>query len=119
MDPAYDVEKNLQGTWVVVAGRWNCQLFFAGHHFAMRFRNGEVYLGVYTVDPTAKPPTMEMTVEDGPDHYRGQTAICIYELLGDSLRWCGNEPGAAEQPRDFPTEQGAKYPTLTFRRDGL
>src|SRR5260370_40561782 len=52
MDPAYEVEQQLQGTWVQVSGRWNCQMFFAGHHFAIRFQNGEVYMGVYTIDPS-------------------------------------------------------------------
>jgi len=119
MDPAYEVEKKLQGTWVLVAGRWNCQLFFAGHHFAMRFQNGEVYLGVYTVDPTTRPATMEMTIEDGPEQYRGLTAVCLYELNGDTLRWCGNEPGGSELHYEFPADTRAKFPTLVFRRDGI
>jgi uncharacterized protein (TIGR03067 family) len=119
MDPAYEVEKKLQGTWIVESGRWNCQLLFAGHNFALRFASGDVYMGVYAVDPTQSPAVMEMTIDDGPDHFRGLTALCLYELLGDVLRWCGNEPGATERRRQFPVEPESKYPTLVFRRDGI
>jgi uncharacterized protein (TIGR03067 family) len=119
LDPAYEVERKLQGTWVVASGRWNCQLHFAGHHFAMRFRNGEVYLGVYTVDPTMTPGAMDMTVEDGPDEYRGLTAFCLYDLQGSTLRWCANEPGLPHRHQAFPTEREGKFPTLLFRREGL
>jgi uncharacterized protein (TIGR03067 family) len=118
-DAAYEVEKNLQGTWVVASGRWKCQLHFAGHHFAMRFRNGEVYLGVYTVDPATTPGGMDMTVEDGPDEYRGLTSFCLYELNGSILRWCGNEPGLERRHSAFPADDQGKFPTLVFRREGL
>ena len=119
LDPAYEVERELQGTWVVVSGRWKCQLAFAGHHFAVRFQNGEVYLGLYTVDPTSRPGAMDMTIEEGPEHYRGLTSLCLYELEGDTLRWCGNEPGHGERHPHFPADAQNKFPTLIFRRDGL
>src|SRR5262249_15977772 len=90
LDPAYEVENKLQGTWVVMSGRWKCQLSFAAHHFALHFQSGEVYLGVYIVDPTRRPGGMDMTIEEGPEHYRGLTSLCLYELEGDTLRWCGN-----------------------------
>jgi uncharacterized protein (TIGR03067 family) len=119
MDPAFEVEQELQGTWIQVSGRWSCQLFFAAHHFAVRFQNGEVYLGVYTVDPTTTPPAMDMHIEQGPEQYRGQTARCVYELVGNTLRWCANEPGAEERHQGFPADGASKFPTLVFRRDGL
>jgi uncharacterized protein (TIGR03067 family) len=119
MDPAYEVEKKLQGTWIVVSGRWTCQMHFAAHHFALRFPNGDVYLGVYTVDPTVTPAAMDMTIEDGPDKYRGLTALCLYDLNGDTLRWCPTEPGKTQRRTAFPPEGEAKWPMLVLRRDGL
>jgi uncharacterized protein (TIGR03067 family) len=119
LDPAYEVENKLQGTWIVASGRWKCQLSFAAHHFAIRFQSGDVYLGVYTVDPTRHPGGMDMTIEEGPEHYRGLTALCLFELEGDTLRWCGNEPGHTERHPHFPTDGEGKFPTLVFRRDGL
>jgi uncharacterized protein (TIGR03067 family) len=119
IDPAYEVENRLQGTWIQVSGRWNCRISFAGHHFAIRFQNGEVYLGVYTVDPMCKPAAMDMTVEEGPEQYLGLTALCAYELDGDILRWCANEPGCEQRHPRFPADGESKFPTLVFRRDGL
>ena len=119
LDPAYEVEKKLQGTWIVASGRWKCQLHFAAHHFALRFANGGIYLGVYTVDPTASPGAMDMTVEDGPEPYHGLTALCLFELDGNTLRWRPNEPGNAERHAAFSPEGEGKWPTLVLRRDGL
>lgn len=119
LDPAYEVEKKLQGTWIVASGRWKCQLLFAAHHFALRFQNGDVYLGVYTVEPTASPGAMDMTLEDGPEEYRGLTALCLYELEGDTLRWRPNEPGNPRRHPEFSPEGEGKWPTLVLRRDGL
>ncbi len=119
LDPAYEVEKKLQGTWVVAAGRWKCQLLFAAHNFALRFPNGDIYLGIYTVDPTATPAAMDMSVEDGPEQYRGQTALCLFELEGNTLRWRPNEPGNPERHAAFNAEGEGKWPTLVLRRDGL
>jgi uncharacterized protein (TIGR03067 family) len=119
MDPAYEVEQQLQGTWVQVSGRWNCRVFFAGHHFAIRFQNGEVYMGVYNIDLSQSPPAMDMTLEQGPDHYCGLTALCIYELDGHTLRWCANEPGVEQRHTRFPADGESKFPTLVFRRDGM
>jgi uncharacterized protein (TIGR03067 family) len=119
LDPAYEVEKKLQGTWIVRVGRWNCQLHFAAHNFVLRFANGDIYLGIYTVDPTATPGAMEMTVEDGPDHYRGLTALCLYELDGETLRWRPNEPGHPDRHAEFTSAGDQRWPTLVLRRDGL
>ncbi len=119
MDPAYAVEKRLQGSWIVSSGRWKCRMHFAAHHFAVHFQSGDVYLGVYTVDPTRTPGAMDMTIEEGPEEFRGLTACCLYELNGDTLRWCANEPGGEERHKAFPAEGQGKYPTLLLRRDGL
>jgi uncharacterized protein (TIGR03067 family) len=119
MDPAYAVEKQLQGTWLVTSGRWKCRLHFAAHHFALHFERGDIYLGVYTVDPTRNPGAMDMTIEEGPEEYRGLTALCLYHLDGDTLRWCGNEPGHDVRHAAFPPEGHGKFPTIVFRRDGI
>jgi uncharacterized protein (TIGR03067 family) len=119
LDPAYEVEKKLQGTWIVSSGRWKCQLHFAGHHFALHFPSGDVYLGVYTVDPTATPGAMDMAIEDGPDEYKGLIALCLCDFDGDTLRWRPNEPGHPQRPAAFGPEGEGKWPTLVLRRDGL
>src|SRR5205823_2890957 len=101
------------------SGRWPCQLTFADHNFVVRFQNGDLFMGTYTVDPTHKPGLMEMTIEEGPEHFKGLTALCLYDLDGEQLHWCPNEPGSSNRYDAFPKESEGKHPTLHFRRDGL
>ncbi len=117
-DKLMQEEKNrLHGTWVYVSGRWPAHLFFAGDHFTVHFENRATYMGTFTVDPTRSPAAMDMTVEEGPEQYKGRTALCIYNLDGDWLWWCPNEPGSNERLPTFPLHGEGKYPTLVFRRE--
>ena len=86
-------KERLQGTWNYVSGIREAQMLIAGDHFTVKFTNGDIYLGVYTLDPTAKPKMMDMTIHEGPDKHRGKTSLCIYELDGELLTWCPAEPG--------------------------
>ena len=52
----------------------------------------------YTVDPTKKPKTIDYTLTDGAN--KGKTQLGIYEIDGDSLKFCFAGPGA-ERPTDF------------------
>lgn len=114
---AQEAKERLQGTWVYVSGRWPAQLYFAGDHFTVHFDNRGTYMGTFRVDPTQDPAALDMTVEEGPEPYRGQTARCIIALDEDWLWWCPNEPGRAERPTTFPLHGEGKYPTLVFRRE--
>jgi uncharacterized protein (TIGR03067 family) len=112
-----EAKHRLQGTWVYVSGRWPAQLFFAGDHFTVHFENRETYMGKFRVDPTQSPAAMDMTIEEGPEHHKGQTALCIYSLDGDWLWWCPAEPGGKDRRLTFPLHGEGKYPTLVFRRE--
>ena len=56
-----------------------------------------------------------MTVTKGSDEetkkYEGKTSKGIYELDGNKLKWCANEPGLDERPDAFP-EKDAKTKSL-------
>ena len=47
----------------------------------------------------------------------GKTALGIYELDGDTLKWCANEPGGNERPKKFSSEAGTKYLLVTLKRE--
>ena len=104
--------------WIYLLAAAPVGITFLHYLIALRFPNGDIYLGVYEVDPAATPPAMDMTIDDGPDQYRGMTALCLYELDGDTLRWSPNEPGNPRRHAAFPPEDQGKWPTLRFRRDG-
>jgi uncharacterized protein (TIGR03067 family) len=112
-----DVER-LQGAWAS-AGRRRAVFLVSGMHFAIHFSNGDIYMGQFEVDPTMRPRVMLVRVEEGPPHHKGQTALCIYEFEGDTLRWCTSGPGRTDQPTGFPSEDDPNHLFLVFRREQL
>ena len=92
-------------------------MLIAGHQFAVKFKNGPIYMGTVRVDPEQDPKTMDMLVQEGPDRHRWKTALCIYELEGDRLRWCAGEPGRKDRLMAFPPEDHLAYYCTLFRRE--
>src|SRR5688500_13512690 len=93
-DAARRDRERLQGTWGFVSGRREAELIVCGDHYTMRFRNGDVYVGTFQLDPTSRPRAMDLVIREGPDAFRGKTALAIYEFDGDHLIWCPAEPGS-------------------------
>jgi uncharacterized protein (TIGR03067 family) len=125
-DPDFEVETvvlspsdliRLQGRWVSIAGRRPAEFHVEGQHFTFRFLDGDVYVGGFDVVTDAWPRTMVMWIVDGPDKHKGKTAVCIYELSGDQLRWCPAEPGDDDPPPDFPTIDDTRFLSTIFRRE--
>ncbi len=110
-------KERLQGMWKFVSGIREAHMLIAGEHFTVTFKNGDVYLGTYTLDPTAKPKMMDMTIREGPEKHRGKTSLIIYELDGDHLIWCPAEPGTGNRMRAFPPEGDTQHLCIIFRRD--
>src|SRR5712692_5405849 len=78
----------LQGPWKVVsaeiggkpdASRKDAQVVCKGDTFT-RKTSSQVLRGTYKLDPTAKPPTIDVTYTEGPD--KGKTLYGIYALEG-------------------------------------
>jgi uncharacterized protein (TIGR03067 family) len=110
-----DLER-LQGTWMAVSGRQHVEFVVSDYLFAMRFRDGETCLGTFRLGPQCRPKTMDMRIDEGPARYRGKIARCIYELDGDTLRWCPAEPGNEQRPSTFPSATDMRFLCLEFRR---
>jgi uncharacterized protein (TIGR03067 family) len=111
-----DLER-LQGAWVSVSGRREAEFIISGYLFAVRFKDGDTYLGMFRLGLEDRPRTMDMRIDEGPAHHRGKIARCIYELDGDGFRWCTGEPGQEKRLEDFPPEDSPKYLCLHFRRE--
>ncbi len=109
--------ERLQGTWNFLSGIREAQMLIAGDHFTVKFKNGDIYVGTYTLDPTTKPKMMDMTISEGPDKHRGKTSLIIYELDGDNLIWCPAEPGTGNRLRAFPPEEDTQHLCIIFRRE--
>jgi uncharacterized protein (TIGR03067 family) len=109
--------ERLQGTWSFVSGKREAQLMISGDHFTMRFRNGDIYVGTFTVDPTNRPRAMDLVIQEGPEQYRGKTALAIYEMDGEHLIWCPAEPGRESRLRSFPPEDDLGHLCIIFKRN--
>jgi uncharacterized protein (TIGR03067 family) len=110
-----DVER-LQGTWASVEGRRAAEFAFTGRYFAVRFRDGDVYTGVFDLVPDERPRTMIMWILDGPARHKGKAAMCIYELTGETLCWCPSEPGVDDPPAEFPPCDDTRHLCTILRR---
>jgi uncharacterized protein (TIGR03067 family) len=109
----------LQGAWISVSGRRQAKLLVSGTHLALHFADGDIYLGAFSLEQTGQPRSMTVSIQEGPARHKGQTALCIYELAGDVLRWCTAGPGQKERLGAFPAEGDFRYLCLGFRREQL
>jgi uncharacterized protein (TIGR03067 family) len=90
----------LQGAWQAISGRRKAELLVSGEHLTVYFADGDIYMGRFTLGDGA-PATMDVTIEEGPAQHRGRVAHCIWELDGDTLRWCTAFPGQPDRPTGF------------------
>jgi uncharacterized protein (TIGR03067 family) len=115
--------EELQGAWASVTGPRPAELFVAGNHFIVRFQDGDVYVGAFDLGapspPAGRPRAMDMRIEDGPARHKGKTALCAYQLDGNTLHWCAATPGRRERPAAFPVAEGSPHLYVVFRREGL
>ena len=111
-----DMER-LQGTWAFVSGIREARMLLEDDRFTVTFKNGDVYRGVYALDPTTRPKMMDMTIREGPEKHLGKTSLIIYELDGDRLTWCPAWPGTGNRPRAFPDDGDTQHLCITFRKE--
>jgi hypothetical protein len=107
----------LQGAWTTIAGRRQVRFLVAGNRFAFEFLDGEggIYIGSIKVAGDGLLRHLDMHIEEGPEGHRGQTAMCIYHLDADILRWCPSRPGAIARLTSFPSVDDDKYLSLVFK----
>ena len=100
-------KKALQGTWTA-KGDEKIEITFDGNKFMLELK-GQSASGTYTIDPTAKPRSMDLVVVkatgDNTQKWEGNTAKAIYEIDGKQLKWLSNEPGKDNRPTAFPADE--------------
>jgi len=120
---AADERKLLQGTWLPTAAELNEKAFDEATLKTMKLVvEGDKYTvtvgksidkGTTKIDPAAKPKTMDILGADGPN--KGKTFLAIYELKGDTLRFCYYLTGKV-RPTEFKTKKGEKLFLATYKR---
>jgi len=106
----------LQGSWVSVAGPTEARFLVAGNRYAFEFVGGDVYIGTFDLEPGPGPHHMDMRIDEGPPDVKGKTALCIFQVEGDVLRWCPARPGSGRRLATFPRVDDARYFSIVFRQ---
>jgi uncharacterized protein (TIGR03067 family) len=115
--PVQTDHERLQGAWEFTSGRRPAQLIVSGHHCVVKFKAGDIYVGIFELDPARRPKRINVLVREGPDRHQGKVSLGIYEFDGELFRWCPNEPGVEERLSTFPDEADPHYLTFVFRRE--
>ena len=101
-----DALKTLKGKWVAEEGldsTWT----FDGDTLKASV-NGMDYTCKVKADPKAKPMTLDLLIDEGPEDSKGKTSKCIYKFDGEKLILCVSVPGK-DRPKEFETSEGDSY----------
>jgi uncharacterized protein (TIGR03067 family) len=77
--------------------------------------SGQVYFKAkFSIDPTKKPKTIDYTMTEGPT--KGKTHLGIYELDGDTVKFCFAAPGK-DRPTEFSAKEGSERTLSVWKRE--
>jgi uncharacterized protein (TIGR03067 family) len=123
-DDIKKAKEKLQGTWVVTGAEQagektdqmnGQQLTVKGDDFTATDKGNVVFKATFKVDPTKKPAAIDVTVAEGEE--KGKTALGIYSLEKDELKFCFAEPGTKDRPTEFATKKDSKLMLITLKRE--
>jgi uncharacterized protein (TIGR03067 family) len=126
-----DDAKKLQGKWEIVEliayGKKvefntikGTKFIFAGNVLTIqpptdKLEEFEKRSFTFKLAPAKQPAEVELTVVDGKD--KGLTSPGIYELKGDTLRWCQSDATKApERPKSFASPEKSPIYLFTLKR---
>jgi uncharacterized protein (TIGR03067 family) len=114
----------LEGEWTMVSGEANGfsmpeEMVKSGKRVAKDGQTtinigGRVYFKAkYCIDPAKKPKAIDYTMTEGPT--KGKTHLGIYELDGDTVKFCFAVPGK-ERPTEFTAKEGSQRTLSVWKR---
>jgi uncharacterized protein (TIGR03067 family) len=118
---------NIQGTWKVESVKMNGQdkdgkgellkkstVEIAADKMLVKFNEGNKST-TYTLDPAAKPKTIDITPQ-GEGDGKGETVPGIYKLEGDTLTICFPCGAKTDRPTEFVSKEGSDTMLLVLKR---
>jgi len=105
--------KALQGEWRVVEQTHGdapadeqakgCQFIFDHEKITVKKDGNTLIEGTFQIDATKSPPQIDAKIlkDDQEPQRVGETALGIYQISGDTLKWCSAEPGLDTRPTEF------------------
>src|SRR5205823_4504948 len=116
--------EKLAGTWKVISAERDGQAdavskgalttYLADGKFTVKFADGMTGKGEYKLDPSKKPKTIDVTMDDGPN--KGKVHEGIYALQGDALKICRSDPGKP-RPQEFTTKDATGQMLFVLTRE--
>ncbi len=114
----------LQGTWKRASGEMNGKkvsaeelqkttLTIKGDQYVLKMGD-QTRKGHIKLDPTKKPKQIDIISGAGPN--RGKTLQGIYELEGDTFRYCVAQPGKS-RPTEFSSRPGSGQGLYVNKRE--
>src|SRR5580700_8386142 len=77
--------------------------------------SGQIYFKAkFSIDPSKKPKAIDYEMTEGPT--KGKTHLGIYELDGDTVKFCFAAPGK-DRPSDFAAKEGSERTLSVWKRD--
>jgi uncharacterized protein (TIGR03067 family) len=126
-DPVVEEWKKLRGTWNLVAMTSDGQRYTADQirgcvmtieatgKWSFRGFGNALQGGTFKVNPTKRPKTADFVITTGP--YKGKTCPEIYQLNGDTLKFCYPHPARiGARPSKFASTQGSWHIIAVYQR---
>lgn len=129
--PPSDLDK-LQGTWLTVSlvsdGKVllgenvppqpgpATKLVYEGNRWLIRVGDKTIASGIFQLDATKRPKEIDILDESGMKN--DKTKLGIYELDGDTYRYC-LAPAGKPRPGEFASPEGSGYSLGVSRREKI
>jgi uncharacterized protein (TIGR03067 family) len=129
-DPSKGDLDKLQGTWVTVSlmndGKTvvdaktppkegpATKLAYDGNKWIIRVGDKDVASGVFKIDATKKPKEIDVLDDSGKKNEK--TRLGIYDLDGDTYKYCLAQPGKP-RPTDFTSKEGSGHSLGVSKRE--
>jgi uncharacterized protein (TIGR03067 family) len=127
-EPKTDLDK-LQGSWLTVALVYDgkalfdeknppmvepAKLAYDGSKWMVKADGKTIAFGITKLDPTKKPKEIDVFDESGTKNEK--TKLGIYELDGDTFKYC-LAPAGKPRPTEFVSKPGSEHSLIISKRE--
>ncbi len=85
-----------------------------GDKYVIKSGDNVVAAGTMKLDPSKNPKAVDITYTDGPD--KGKTFKGIYQIDGDTSKFCRAGAPDQERPTEFKTKEGSGGFIVMYKR---
>lgn len=116
-------KSELEGTWDLISVQQDgkdlevkkeTKMVTTGNKFVLKVGDKVIVAGTFALDPSKSPKTTDVTYTEGPD--KGKTLKGIYEISGDTSKFCRAGTPEQERPTEFVTKAGTGGLASVYKR---